>query len=152
MPRLTKKGEIDKRSEVAPKNIKKALETRKKIFQEYNEKKKMDSGEEIPVESSESYDSYDSDSDKDEIIISTKRPTNKKSWRADPIPEKKPEPIKSDPRMDKLESMIKELTKQKHKKETKQKKTVIQIAQPQKPPKPEPSQFEQHLKRKILNF
>jgi hypothetical protein len=141
--KLTRKGKPDRRvSESGPKNIKKALETRKKIFEDYNRSKKIETGEEIPVDTdTESESSYESDESTEEIVISSKKKSTKKDNSAD-----------YEAKINKLEGMIEVLSRRQPKKRHHQKKTVIQIAQPKKEVKPAESEVEKHLKRKILLF
>jgi hypothetical protein len=145
--KLTRKGKPDRRvSESGPKNIQKALEKRKEIFEEYNKKKKEDEGKEYQIEDS---DSSSSESDEDLFITKTKR---KEKVIEKPI-------IKQEDtfdRFNKLENLMAMLAEQQLKskpKKKRDKKTIIQISQPKKTQEDKlPTEMEKHLKYKILNF
>lgn len=154
--KLTRKGKPDKRVQTGAKNIKIALEKRKEIFDEYNRKKKMEKGE-FQFSESESEESESEESESEEEIFITKKKKEvqppkeiKKSKNDDMINEK----------LEKLESMITFMAKEKSNKKKKikkkpvEKKTIIQIQQPQQQ-KQEPrveSDLERKLKGRLLNF
>lgn len=167
--KLTKKGLPDKRVQSAPKNMKKALEVRKQIFNEHKERKNygLNASVQIPNDKSDSDSSdssYDSD-DSNEIIIQTsKKSESKKPKEVASVPNPVSAPVKTvqDKKLEDIESMIRLMAQgqgiEKKQKE-KKKKTIIQIEQAAPPPpqavpdKPyQDKQLDQHMLRKILNF
>lgn len=149
-PKLTKKGKIDKRTISSKKNIKGALEVRKKMHEEQKAKmeewgKQNEEKKEIkPIE--EESDSYESDSSTEEIVISKKKGGSKRNLQKSQVVEKPTidiEPLSG--KLKELESKFEALLSA---------QKPVKEAPPKEAPKPvhPHADLVQHMKFKILNF